>query len=625
MIWRSTRIGLAVMVAGWLSLFVSAQTRKIPGLAPGAQQSVPSSFNQRTTSKEDVAQAKVNEQLGNLEQAVTLYERALLKEPGNGSALAALPPLYLQLQQFDRAITILAEQVNRTPSAIPLRRQLADALFQAKRLDEARQQCSLLIGLQRKDEGTIHMVASLYANYGQITDAARTYLDGREAIGKPNMFAQPLSELYTTMSDLAGAVNEYTRWLNAQPAQFTTIDDNIDVLARSQTPEALEQALLKAGATNSSNRLLHKLIGNFYLRWNKPAEAFAQYRKADQLDGAKGVYLLEFATWATREEDFPEAIQAYKEVGGASFPRSTQAQAAVGLAMVYEATDRDDDALSLYQEVLSRFPRTRQSEEALFRSGEIHLTYRHDPQAALSSFRLLLSSAPETPFRQETLFRIADCHLSNGSIRDAIDQYNQILNPAPGSQDETNQTRAKFNLAEMDMFRGQIEEAKKQFSAIASAYPGSPYANDALQWGLLLGDESSIGEDVIQSYVQAILLRRQFKAEASLDAYKVLFSSFPDSPIADLAVLAIGGLLNELNKPYEAIAAFNDLINRYPDSKYTVDAQLHIAEVYEIRLKDTSKAITAYETVLVNFPDYFMNDSIRRKISQLTAAHPAIP
>ena len=625
MIWRYTRMGLAVLVASWICLSVGAQTRQNTGRAPGAQQPVPSLFNQRSTPREDVAQAKVAEQLGNIEQAASLYERALLKEPGNGAALAALPLLYLQLKEFDRAIALLADQVNRTPNAIPLRRQLADALFQAKRLDEARQQCTVLIGFQRKDEGTIRMVASLYAAYGQTTDAARTYLDGREAIGKPDAFAQSLAELYATMPDLAGAVGEYTRWLNAQPAQFTTIDDNIDALAMAQTPEALERALLKAGETYPSGKALRKLIGNFYLRWNKPAEALGQYRKADQLDGAKGVYLLEFASWATREDDFPEAIQAYKEARAVSFPTTTQAQAAVGLAKVYQATDRNDEALSLYQEISARFPGTRQSEEALFRSGEILLTYRHDPQAALSVFRSLISSAAETPFRKETLFRIADCQLAHGSIRDAVDQYNQILNPASGPQDTTTQIRVKFNLAEMDLFRDQTEEAKKQFGAIASAYPGSKYANDALQWALLLADDNQIGEDVIQSYIRAILLRRQFKAQESLDAYKVLFSSFPDSPVADLAVLAIGGLLDELNKPYEAIAAFHDLINHYPDSKYTVDAQRHIAEVYELRLKDIPRAITEYETVLVNYPDYFMNDAIRRKISQLTGEHPSTP
>lgn len=620
---RYTRIGLAAFVAIWLSFSASAQSR--PGLAPGAQQPVPSLFNQRTTPREDLAQAKVFEQLGELEQAASFYERALLKEPGNGVALATLPLLYLQLQQFDRAISLLFDQVNRTPNAVPLRRQLADALFQAKRLDEARGQCALLIALHRKDEGTIRTVASLYANYGQATDAARTYLDGREAMGKPDAFAESLAELYTRMSDLTSAVGEYARWLNAQPAQFTTIDDNIDALVVVQTPEALEQALLKAGTAYPTNRSLCKLIGNFYLRRNKPAEALTQYRNADKLDGSTGVYLLEFAAWAAREEDSAEAIQAYKEVRSVSFPTRIRAQAAVGLAKVYQAVGESDEAVSIYQEIQAQFPRTPQQEEALFRLGEIQLTNSHDPQAALSSFRFLLSMAPQTPFRMETLFRIADCQVARGSIRDAVDQYGQILDFGSGLQEETSQARAKFHLAEMDLFRNLTEEAAKQFNAVATAYPGSTYANDALQWALLLADENQAGEDVINAYVQAILLRRQFKPQESLDACKVLFNGAPESPIADLVVLAIGGLLDELSKPYEAIAAYNDLVNNYPDSKYRVDAQCHIAEVYELRMKDTQKAITAYETVLVNYPDYFMNDSIRRRIGQLTSERPSTP
>jgi tetratricopeptide (TPR) repeat protein len=602
-----------------------AQPRQSPGQSPGAQFTIPLPFDQRTTPEQDVEQAKKLEQLGQLEQAAALYERVLLRAPLHAQALNALPRLYLRLQRYDRAITLLKGQVDRSPNNTVFRSQLADALFQAKQPEEARRHCRIILEQHRTDESVIRMVAALYTNYGQYPDAVETYQKGRAALGRPGAFAQSLAALYTTMSDVPGAVAEYVRWLNAEPDRFPEIDDYMEALSDLQGPGALEQALAKAATLYPSSKEVCRLMGNFYLRQDRPAEGLAQYRKADQLDGSKGVYLLEFSAWAAREEHHGEAIDAYTGMMNTAFPAPVQAQAAVGLAKSYETLERFEEALVAYQTAITRFPKTRAGEEAMFRTADLMLTYRRDPQAALTGFRALLSAAPRSAFQEEAMFRIADCHVARGSIRDAIGQYNQILDPASGLTGDLIQARAKFGLAEMELFRDQIDEALTQFTAVASAYTGSQYANDALKWVLLIGEARRSGDEAAKTYIQAALLRRQFKPQAAMDACKQILSDYPGSPIGDLVVLDIGLLLDELGKPHEAIAAFRDLIVQYPESRYAVEAQRHIAEVYERRLYDIPKAIAEYETILTTYPDHFQNDLIRRKIRQLAHQRPLNP
>ncbi|MBM3263379.1 MAG: tetratricopeptide repeat protein [candidate division Zixibacteria bacterium] len=612
--------GLLITVMFYVSVSYG-QTRSVPGQIPGAGVSVPSPFSQRSTPEEDAAQARKLEQTGRIEQAIILYERALQKSPTQAQALNALPRLYIQTQRYDRAIALLGEQVRRSTNNTVFRRQMAETLFQAKRTDEASAQLQEIVARNPEEEGTLRMVAALYTTYGQYQDAIRTYTEGRRAIGKPDVFAEALAGLHTTLSDIPGAVSEYTRLLNAQPDRFAVIDDHIDALTYIRTPETVEQALLAAASVYANRKDIHRLVGNFYFRQEKPTDALAFYRKADQADDAKGTLLLEFVRRAADDGYYTEAAEACTMLRNPSLPNTVQPQASLYLARMYQETGRMEEAAAVYREIGMRFSRSRENEEAQFYLAELELVFRHNPQIALNGFRGLLTTAPRTTFREAALFRIADCHVARNSVRDAIDQYNRILDPGTGLTEPSAQARARFHLAEMELFREQIDEAVKQFTAVAEAFPNSRYANDALRWSLLLSEIKQDGNEATHAYVQAVLLRRQFKPQEALDGFKSLLSQFPETAVGDMVILEIGSLFDELGKPYEAIAAYRDLIQRYPASQYAPDTHRRIAELYETRLGDIPGAIAEYETAIVQYPDYFQNDAIRRKIRELSHRH----
>lgn len=582
-------------------------------------------FGQRTTPAQDIDQARLLEEMGQLERAAAQYEMVLRKSPFNAPALNALPRLYVNLQQYDKAIGLLGNQIERSPRSIVFRRSLADVFLRAGRLDIAREQCAALIEIYPKDESVIRLIAALYVTYAHYQEAVQTYVEGRRAIGNPGVFALPLANIYTTLVDVPNATAEYARWLTIQPRQFPVVDDRIDQLTGLMDPKLMEKALRGTTSEHADNKDVHKLFGNFYLRHNQPVEALEQYRKADQLDGSRGVYLLEFATWAMRETHHEEAISAYKDLMDTASAQSIKSQASVGLAEAYRFLGRRDEAMTAYQQTLSQYPRTAQSEEAMFHIAELHLTYLHDPSKALIAFRTLLAAAPGSSFRAEAMFRMADCHLSRGSIRDAITQYNRILDPSSKLEIPHVFARAKFHLAEMDLFRGELDSALEKFNEVADGFTGNAYANDALQWSIFLSESRRGGGDSVKAFINAHLLKRQYKPDNSLDAYKQFLSDHANSPIGDLAILEIGVLLDEMQKPHEAIAAFRDLIDRYPESRLGINAQHHIAEIYEHRLMDIPQAITEYETILINYPDHFKNDAIRRRVRDLTLNHPPQP
>ncbi|MBI4553787.1 MAG: tetratricopeptide repeat protein [Candidatus Latescibacteria bacterium] len=616
---RRRALLLFLVLAGSISP-VRAQTQP----TPPPRSVVPVFIPQRADPSADLPKARQLEQAGQVEAAITLYERILTVSPAHPEALSALQRLYLRVRRYDKAIALLNRQVERDPKNLVYRRMLADALFRSERTDEGRAQGQAMLEIDPRGEGTYRLVATLYAEHGLFDEAAETYRRGRSVSKQPAAFALELAGLYTALSDIRNAVGEYLLWLKAQPAQFAMIDDQIEGLADQKGVEAVELALKEAAATPPPRVEVFKLLGNFYIRRGQPGQAFEQYQQAESLTGGKGIYLLEFATWCEREQFFEDAIRAYQSVQNGALPLVLLARASLGLARSLVALGRVDEALTVYRQVVERAPRTRESEEATFQIAELQLTKQYDPKTALNTYRSLLASAPKTPRREDCLFRLADCQVASGSLQDAIAQYKAILNPKesglPDFGDRAKE-HASFGLAELALFQGRFDDAAAQFQDVAQRFPGGVYANDALHWSLLIDETREAGDDILRVYVQARLLARQYRPNEALDQYKLFLNAHPATPVSDAAILEIGALLTGMEKPLEAIAAYRDLIERYPISRHAAEAQRRIAEVYETRLHDIPQAIAAYETILTKYPDSLFYDAVRRKLRGLTSRH----
>ena len=89
----------------------------------------------------------------------------------------------------------------------------------------------------------------------------------------------------------------------------------------------------------------------------------------------------------------------------------------------------------------------------------------------------------------------------------------------------------------------------------------------------------------------------------ALTAFQQLVNNFPDSQYADDAQYYIG-YINEKKLVYyiQALLEYQELINNYPDSLYADDAQLGIGNCYYVTY-DYSHAIEAYQKLIDGYPE----------------------
>ncbi|MDE2846870.1 MAG: tetratricopeptide repeat protein [Gemmatimonadota bacterium] len=606
-----------VLASGLLALLLAVQF-SLPS-------SVEGQLNRAADLNRRIEQARSLERLRQYDRAAVLFERVLQDDPDNRSALNGALRLYFRLEAFDKLIPLLETHIAKSPDDSRLRGRLAEALFGAGRAGEAEEQIRNMLERFPQSESAVSRIANLHLRREAYDRAIQTYLDGRKRLGDPEAFALALASVYTSAYEVPGAVREFTRWLTQQPGQSRIVNDRIDLLAAIGSRELVEGALRSAVAEHRDSKDAHDLLGSFYLRSGKTEEALAAYREADRLDGNSGKYLVRYADWALREGHHQDAIDTYRELIGANGSEALRAEAYTGLALAYRKRGAMDDAAETYRQIIAQYPNTGFRDEAMSDLAGLLLVHYRDAPRALAMFRSLLADASAPEYREKARFGMAECYVALGSLEDAIVQYNAILDPEGKATEAETRARTRYHLGELALFQNRLDDALGRFQDTADRFTGSPYANDALAWTILIAEGRQGGDGPLSDYIRSVLLRRQYRDREALEACKLFIEENADSPIADTVILDIGMLLDRMGKPFQAVAALQNLIKRHPESRRVAAARWRIAEIYEVKIGDIPRALTEYETLLLAHPDHFRNDAARRKIRELTENHPPMP
>jgi branched-chain amino acid transport system substrate-binding protein len=91
--------------------------------------------------------------------------------------------------------------------------------------------------------------------------------------------------------------------------------------------------------------------------------------------------------------------------------------------------------------------------------------------------------------------------------------------------------------------------------------------------------QTGVGPGDAEVFGVAEVLRRNGRSAEALQAFADFIEQFPDSPLGDDARLAIGQVAAELGRPNDAVAAYKDLIGNFPDSELRAEAFLGLGRL----------------------------------------------
>ncbi len=171
---------------------------------------------------------------------------------------------------------------------------------------------------------------------------------------------------------------------------------------------------------------------------------------------------------------------------------------------------------------------------------------------------------------------------------------------------------------------GEYEQARRYFSFVYDTFPNDPLGHKA---ALRVADTYAVRKDVT-SLTEARLRYRDFA------------NRYPNDPDRDYALMMVGRTYSarkmrpdrDLSSIHEALDAYRQLINLYPDSEHAATAQEEIGELRELlaehewivaqfyeRNKRWVGALWRLEYLQENYPDFSRIDEVEAMVETLEA------
>ncbi len=200
----------------------------------------------------------------------------------------------------------------------------------------------------------------------------------------------------------------------------------------------------------------------------------------------------------------------------------------------------------------------------------------------------------------------------------AIDVYEKIVEKHPLSLEAP---QARFRMAQLYEMDKDYSDAFDHYQKLIERHPDSPLYAKALQRQKEMAFGAAAGK-VRNSMIWGI--------ETAMDRTIVtkwlnkVRDNAPFAPSAPQAMSVLGAFLAERGQMAEAIAAYQKVVDDYPNSPLTPTALLKIATLYRQAASDGDKnhvnvarAQEAYEDYLQRFPNSSQTKNVRADLSTM--------
>ena len=566
-----------------------------------------------------VAQDTSDEQLavyyfdtGDFEKALIYYQK-LYDATQNSANYDGLLKSLVELKKFKDAEKLVKKQMKRFKSNVQYidLGQIYEAQGLPKDADKAYQDA---IKNMPKSQGMIIRTANEFIRLNKLGYALDTYNFGRTLLNNSYPFSYELASLYGSMGDHQKMISAYLDLLEYNEAYLQTVQNglnrSIDFETSNEKVDLLRMELLRRVQSNPESTVYSQMLIWLFLQQKDFESAFIQLKAIDKRLREDGQRLLNLASLSLNNEAFGVAEKCYKYIAekGPSNDYYPYARAGV-LKSKFEQVRRQfpPDSIALlalhndYETTLSELGRSADVVGILRQKAQLEAYYMGDLRMA----NVTLNEALDLPQVHPDV--IAEMKLELSSILIARDYiWDASLLCSQVDKDYKHDVlgyRAKFLNAQISYYTGDFGWAQAQLDVLKGS-TSKLISNDAMELSLLITDNlalDTIMDPMIKfSHADLLIVQRNYAAaEILLDSISELY---PGHALSDEILLQHAKISEEQFDFEAAIGFYQEVIaNHYFD--ITADnALFRMAELYESKLGDSTKAQELYKQLMLDFP-----------------------
>lgn len=578
------------------------------------------------------------EQSGNFEQAARIYQELFAKDSTNQLFFESFSRMTIQLKRYDAAIALLRQRLAMTPADINVRNTLASVYYKAGKETEAFAEWERVIQTGPTNPNVYRSVVQVLMENRLLEKAAEIYRRARVACNDPRLFTVELAQLLANTMDYAGSTREFLAWLEQNPTQLSFVQSRMSAFTVKEDARSAARDVVRVALSTKEEPRLYELLAWLYMEGKEFTKAFEVEKQLDAATKAQGAVLYAFADRAFKERAFDVAAQAYREaialpVSATRLPYAKYGYASClkelgalsdtlslssvsGVMPATESQPRYEGAIAYFREIIAEYPQSEFSSKSHYQIGLIQFESFFDLDGALREFQSAAAGLPDrSPLRFEADLRSAEVLVCRGDTAAAIIKLTPMVDAPTALPDQ--QDEANFRLAQIAYFGGDFAQSVKRLENI-SVNVKANFANDAIALRTFLQENLTTAEPALRLFARADFMASQHRYSEAITQFMSIIERYPQALLLDDALMKVGFLQARTGRYQDAVATYQRLLTEFNKSSIALDkAQFNMGDVYQYGLKDSAKAVAAYERLLTDSPQSLLADQARKRIRML--------
>ncbi|MCF6213747.1 MAG: hypothetical protein L3J45_06970 [Flavobacteriaceae bacterium] len=572
------------------------------------------------TSAQSPRMARTFYQSGQYEKAIELYKILHQKHSYRTDYFKFLVSSYQQLEKYNAAQEIILKRLQKYPKQKQLNVELGYNYALQNQDKKANFYYDLALKSVEKDPNLGYNTGKLFQDNNLLDYALKTYQTAMRINSELNFNLQialiygeqgAINSMFDGFLKIVEKDKSYTLSILRYIGKFITDD------AKNEN-NILFKTLLIQRLQNNPDTSWNILLSWLFMQEKRYNKAFIQEKALFKRKPGDLNRIIVLGKIAYNESVFNTSSQCFEFV-----LKNTQQITLKILANLYllkteiatKDTPKELQQINLkFQNLILKFGFNKetlniQHEYASFLSYKLNR-----PNAAINLIKRPLKLNLDSYQKGALKLKLADIFVFSNQLNQALITYTQIKlnfkNSALAQQ-------ATFKIAQTSYYKGDFDWAQTQLKVLKSE-TSQRIANDALKLSLLIANNNQTDKpQSLKSYAAAELLALQNKEEMAIDTLSAVIQKFKKYPIKIYALNKQAQLFTKLKEFDKAEANYLKILKQDKESILADDACFSLAQLYQKKLFDPTKAAQFYEKIIFDYPASIYLVEARNKFRKL--------
>ncbi|MEJ8802538.1 tetratricopeptide repeat protein [Pontibacter sp. H249] len=470
------------------------------------------------------------------------------------------------------------------------------------------------------------VVASVFMQNDLFDYAEKAYLRGRELTGNPLEHNRSLIALYAYRQKNTNLIPEILNLLQADENELGYVQNMLQNSMREEKNlDELEKELILRVQQNPDKLAYNELLIWLYIQRKDFYAALMQARAVDKRTRSGGTRVMELGAISLKNNDYEGAIEAYEYIvkeypEGPYYLIARQRLINAREEQVQNTFPVDKDKIGAlitdYEALLSEVGRSAKTVEVLQHMAGLYAFYLNDREKAIA----LLQEAIDMPRANLDLvanskLTLGDIYLLKGEPWESTLLYSQVER---SHKETTIGHEAKLRNARLNYYKGDFELAQAHLDILKLA-TSREIANDAMNLSLLITDNTGLDTSTVamEEYAAIDLLVFQNKLPEAIAALDEMLQKYSGHSLTDEIYFQKANIYERMGKFEQAIDNLNKIVSNPQYDILSDDALYRMAYIYEENLKDPGKAQQLYNDFLIKHQGSIYMAEARKRFRKL--------